>query len=196
MSNRSNETIWPALLFIGTWWSLSYYEWFEQYAYLWTLALWLVGWLAIRMLSSTVHQLGFRGWVLLLEVAAWYALALWLVPLEPLTKILLLWGVATPLLFVGNVWRRTFERFPPVQGLMHGTLNLSAAVGLAAVPVCAWRVGPDFFAQLAQAVGMGAAACLFLYYGWRLAAPPPGAQFDARLGSMHSFRQRGMSDER
>jgi len=194
--NRHSEPIGAVLLFFGTWWALTYYPLFEDFAFLWTLALWSAGWVAIRMFSSTVHRLGFWGWVLLLEVAAWYVLAGWLAPLDGITKILLLWGVATPLLMIGNVWRRAYDRFPPVQGLMHGALIVFAAVALVAVHVLAWRLGPDFMMQMALAAAVSAAAAMLLYYGWRLGAPPPGGHYDARLGTMESFRRRGISHER
>jgi hypothetical protein len=196
MSTRSNETIWPSLTFLWTWWRLTYYPFFEAFAFLWAIALWFVGWGAIRMFSSTVHNLGFWGWVRLFELATLYGLALWLAPFEAPTTILLLWGVATPLLFIGNVWRRAYDRFPPVQSVMHGALNLFAAAVLIAAPVFAWRMGPDFLPQLALSLGAASAGCLALYYGWRLAAAPPNGQFDARIGTMDSFRLRGMSDER
>jgi len=195
MSTRSNETIWPALIFLWTWWAFTQYPALEAYGYPGAIVLWFVGMIAARTFSSTVHLQGFWGWVLLLEVAGWYALAFF-APLHPVSIILILWGVATPLLFVGNVWRRTHERFPPIHGLLTVTRYLMAAATVVAVPVAAWRFAPGFWLGLAQASCFAAAGWLCLWYGWRLAAPPPAGQYDARLGSAESFRQRGFSHER
>lgn len=195
MNNRS-EPIWPGLLFLWAWWRLSDYPEIGGYAFFLAFALWLVGWLAIRMLSATAHRLGFWGWVMLLEVTGWYSLALWAVPLDLVTLIFVLWGVATPVLFVGNVWRRAFDRFPALQGVMHAVPPLTLAASVLAVPVYAWQAGPDFLSQLVWTAGFAAAACLCLWYGWRLASPAPSGEYDARLGSVDGFRRRGVSYER
>lgn len=196
MSARNNDSIWPGVLFFGLWWAFTHYPVFEAYAFLFALAYCYIGWAATRMFSSAVHQRGFWGWTLLLELGAWYALALWLAPFETMTTVLLLWGVATPLLFVGNVWRRAYDRFPPAQGFMGGVLSIVAIAGIGALPVIAWRIGPDFFWQLLATLAGAAATCLSLHYGWRLAAPPPSGQYDARTGTIASFRRRGISSER
>jgi hypothetical protein len=195
MSARSNETIWPGLIFLGTWWAFAQYPVFEPYALPGALALWFVGLIAVRMFSSTVHHRGFWGWVLLLEIAGWYCLAFF-APLEPLTTLLLLWGVATPLLFVGNIWRRTYDRFPPLRGFLRVTCNLAIAASLTALPVVAFWVGSSFWPQLAEASAFTAAGWLCLWYGWRLAALPPSGEYDARFGSVDDFRRRGFSHER
>ena len=195
MSNRS-EPIGEALLFLWAWWRLYQHPQIGGYAFFCALALWLVGWTAARMFSSAVHRQGFWGWMKMLEVAVWYGLALWLVPIDIVTTAFLLWGIATPLLFVGNIWRRVYERFLPIQVAMLAITRMSAIAGVVAVPFIAWQFGPDFPGQLALVSGVFAAGAGLLFYGWRLAGPPSGGQYDARLGSMEEFRQRGISHER
>lgn len=194
--HRTNESILPSLLFLWAWWKLGDYPGLGADPFLWAVCLWFVGLIAVRMLSSAVHQRGFWGWVLILELATWYGVALWYGPLEPATRVLLLWGVATPLLFAGNVWRRAYERFPLLQGVMRFVVMLGVAGGLAAVPVFAWRSGPDLLPQLGWTVAEAAAVAVLLYYGWRLAAPSPSGQYDARIGSFETFKRRGVSGER
>lgn len=195
MNNRS-ENIWPGVLFLWAWWKLSSYPQIGGgYAFLIAIALWFVGWIAIRMFSGAVHRLGFWGWTLLLEVTAWYSAALWKAPFDIVDLIFLLWGVGTPLLFVGYVWRRAGERFPPLQGFMHVMVLLALAASVVSTPVFAWRAGPDFWRELIEAAGF-AAGWLCLWYGWRLAAPPPSGQYDARLGTVDGFQRQGVSYER
>jgi hypothetical protein len=194
LAMNRNETIWPALVFFWAWWKLD--ALIGGYAFFGAIGLWFVGVIAIRMCSSTVHRLGFWGWVRLLELAGWYALAFTAMPYEGPTSILLMWGVATPLLFVGNVWRRAYDRFPPIQGAMRGMVKLAAVLACIAVPVVPWWLGPSFMAQLGLVAGAAVAAAIFLFYGWRLAAPPPSGQYDARLGTFETFQRRGMSHER
>lgn len=195
MSKHSNEAVWPALIFFATWWAFTQYPALEPYGFPGALTLWFVGVIAVRMFSSTVHHQGFWGWILLLEITSWFTLAFF-APLEPLTTVLLLWGVGTPLLFVGNVSRRAYDRFPPIQGLMGFMRYVAVGATVLAMPVTAWRLGASFWPALAQAGGFAAAGWLCLWYGWRLAAPPPSGQFDARLGTVESFRRRGLSHER
>jgi hypothetical protein len=191
MSNRS-ESIWPGLLFLWAWWKLSDYPQIGWYAFFCALALWFVGCIAIRMFSSAVHRLGFWGWVLLVEVTAWYSAALWKAPFDAVHVIFLLWGIATPLLFVGNVWRRGHERFPGLQGCIRIVVILALAASVVSTPVFAWRAGTD----LIETAGFAAAGWLCLWYGWRLAAPPPNGQYDARFGTVEGFQRRGVSYER
>ena len=196
MHNRS-ESVWPGLLFLWAWWRLSDYPEIDVvYAFFCALALCFVGWIAIRMFSGAAHRLGFWGWVLLLEVMGWCILALWAAPLDLVTLIFVLWGVATPLLFVGHVWRQAYERFPGLQGFMHAVIPLALAASVVCVPVYAWHAGPGFWSQLLWAGGFAAAGYLCLWYGWRLAAPPPSGEYDARLGSAATFQRRGVSYER
>lgn len=196
MSSRQNESILPGLLFLWAWWKLSDYPQIGGYAFFCALALWYVGWIAVRMFSSAVHRLSFWGWTLLLEVTAWYSAALWKAPFDIVDLIFLLWGVATPLLFVGYVWRRAGERFPPLQGFMHVMAILALAASVVSTPVLAWHTGPDFWRELIEAAAFAAAGWLCLWYGRRLAAPPPSGQYDAQLGSVDGFRRRGVSYER
>jgi hypothetical protein len=195
MQSRS-EPIWPGLLFLWAWWRLSDYPQIGWYAFFCAIALWFVGWIAIRMFSGAVHRLRFWGWVMLLEVTGWYSLALWTAPLDATTVIFLLWGIATPLLLVGNVWRQAYERFPGLQGFMHAVTPVALVVSAVCVPVYAWHAGPDFWSQLLWACGFAAAGYLCVWYGWRLAAPSPSGEYDARLGSVDGFRRRGVSYER
>jgi hypothetical protein len=196
MNNRS-ENIWPGVLFLWAWWKLSSYPQIGGgYAFLIAIALWFVGWIAIRMFSGAVHRLGFWGWTLLLEVTAWYSAALWKAPFDIVDLIFLLWGVGTPLLFVGYVWRRAGERFPPLQGVMRVMAMLALAASAVSTPVFAWRAETDFGRALIEAAGFAAAGWLCLWYGWRLAAPPPSGQYDARLGTVDGFQRRGVSYER
>src|ERR1051325_1909295 len=192
---RSNEALWPALVFLWTWWAFTQYPALKPYGFFGAIVLWFVGVVATRMFSSTVHLQGFWGWVLLLEVAGWYALAFF-GPLDAVSVILILWGVATPLLFVGNVWRRAHDRFPPIHGLMRFVRYGSVIATVAVAPVVAWRFGRGFWLTLAEASGFAAAGWLCLWYGWRLAALPQSGEYDARLGPLDSFRRRGFSHER
>jgi hypothetical protein len=194
--NRANESIWPGLLFLWAWWRLSDYPQIGGYAFFCAIALWFVGWIAIRMFSGAVHRLGFWGWVMLFEVTGWYSLALSAAPLDAVTLIFLLWGVATPLLFAGNVWRRAHDRFPALQGAMRVVHIVALAASVVSTPVFAWQAGPEFLSQLMEASGFAAAGYLCLWYGWRLAAPSPSGEYDARLGSVDSFQRRGVSYER
>jgi hypothetical protein len=194
--SRGAEPILPGLLFFAAIYKLSEYPLIGGAALLIGLALWFVGWLAIRMFSSTVHQLGFWGWVRLLEVAVWCVGALYLVPLTEVTTFFLLWGVATPLMFVGNVWRRAYERFPPIQFLMRGLLVLIAVLTAAAAPVAAWRYSGIVIAEPLLVLSGVLGTLLSLFYGWRLAAPAPTGQYDARVGSFEAFKRRGVSGER
>jgi hypothetical protein len=196
MGSRQNENIWPAVLFLWAWWKLSDYPRIGGYAVLVAIALWFVGWVAIRMFSGAVHRLGFWGWTLLLEVAAWYSAALWKAPFGTVDLIFLLWGVATPLLMVGHVWRRAHERFPALQGFMYVVLIVALMASVVTTPVLAWHGGPDFWPALIEAAGFAASGWLCLWYGWRLAAPPSSGEYDARLGSVDGFRRRGVSYER
>jgi hypothetical protein len=196
MSSRQNESILPSLLFVWAWWKLSDYPHVGGYAFFAAIALWFVGWIAIRMFSSAVHRLGFWGWVLLIEVTAWYSAALWKAPVHTVDLIFLLWGVATPLLFAGHVWRRGHARFPRLQGVMHVMAVLALAASFVSTPVFAWQAGPDLGPQFLAAVGFAASGWLCLWYGWRLAAPPPSGEYDARLGTVDGFQRRGVSYER
>lgn len=196
MSSRQNESILPGLLFLWAWWKLHDYAWIGGWAFVAALALWFVGWIATRMFSGAVHRLGFWGWMLVLEVAAWYIAALWKAPVDIVHLIFLLWGVATPMLFAGHVWRQAHERFTALQGFLRGAVILAMVATVASTPVFAWRAGPDFWGELIEAAGFTGAWWLCLWYGWRLAAPPPGSQFDARLGTVEGFGRRGVSYER
>src|ERR1043166_8266552 len=73
LAMNRNETIWPALVFFWAWWKLD--DLIGGYAFFGAIGLWFVGVIAIRTCSSAVHRLGFWGWVRLLELAGWYALA-------------------------------------------------------------------------------------------------------------------------
>lgn len=194
--NRLNDSIWPAVLFFGTWWAVSYYDFFEHYAFFWTLGLWFTGWLAIRMLGGAAHRLGFRGWLLILQLAVGYGLFLQFVPRETITKLLLLWGVATPLVLIGSVWRRTYERFPLIRRVMKGAVFALTGAACVAVPALAWTNSADFLAELAAAGAASGSGGILLYYGWRLAEPALSGTYDARFGTQESFQQAGISDER
>jgi len=194
--SRQSETVLPGFLFAGTWWTLGYYPFFEPYAFFWAAALSLVGYMAIRVLGGATHRLGFRGWLLILQLAIGYGLFLQFVPLDSITKILLLWGIATPLLLIGSAWRRVYDRFPSVDRLLNAIVCILGCVACAAVLILAWRSGGAFRPELVFNGIACVLGCTLLYYGWRLAEPLPSGKYDARFGTQDDFRHAGVSDER
>jgi hypothetical protein len=189
------ETIWPAVIFLTTWYALTNYSALEVWAYPGALVLWLVGVLAHRMASRAVFRLGERAWWLLVQLALWYGLFLFLAPIEGFGNALILWGIATPLVLASAVVRRLRERFPHALDPAVERRWLLFLLGACLLAAALWRP-LGFWHGSAVAAISAVLALIPLYYGWELAGDPPRGDRDARFGTEDSFRAAGMSDER
>lgn len=192
---QKSETIWPALIFLTTWYALTNYPALEIWAYPGALLLWLVGVLAHRMASRAVFRLGERAWWLLAQLVFWYALFLFLAPLEGFGNALVLWGIATPLMLVSAVIRRLRQRFPHAIDSAMQRRWLVFLPGVCLLAAALWRPLGLWHGSATAAI-IAVLAIIPLYYGWELAGDPPRGDRDARFGSEDSFRAAGMSDER
>jgi hypothetical protein len=193
-----NESKGPVILFFGTLLVLAYSEnqMLSEHAGEITLGLMLIGWLAIKMLGHATARLGKKAWLLILQLAVWYALFLWLVPADPNNKILILWGVGTLLGFAGAGARLIHERFPRVRAVMEGTSPRALALACITGALGSGLHGSGFWLGLFATLIACLLAAIPFYYGWHLAEPLPRGQHDARFGTGESYRKAGMSDER
>lgn len=185
-----------AVIVVGAWWALAEYPLFADNAFVLAIILWFVGKGVLRMFSSSMSRLGARGWWLILQLIAWCALYWWWDTKDAVAKILLLWGVGTPLLFLGALWRLGHDRFPILQ---RGFVVLPRMLLLmlhAGWTVWYWFGGAGLIDVLVGAAVSSLEVAVPLYYGWRLAEPLPRKVHDARFGSREGFRTAGLSDER
>ena len=118
---------------------------------------------------------------------------------RPGDQDLLLWGVATPLLFVGAVWRRAYEGFPAIQCKASDNVRSGAAgdrrVGIALFAWMAW-IAPAFALALAF-VGTALSGNPASTTAGVSAGPLQRRENDARFGYVEaSTTGRGVSDER
>jgi hypothetical protein len=194
--SRQNEPLLPSILFIATWWALETYTPFEGYGLLLTMALWWLGYLAIRMASHAVYRLGAKAWYLMLQLAVWSGLFLYLGPVEPIRKILILWGIGLPLVFTGAIAHRLYDRFPKAHRAFDPTPRVLYCGAFLVLPGFFWWQHSDFLAGVIAATVVCTLASIPLYYGWRLAERRSGGDRDARFGAEESYRDAGMSDER
>ena len=194
--NARNESLLPALIFLWTWWTLSNFNLIGDYALFVAILLWLIGVLAQRMAGNALFRLKGKAWGWLLQLALWYAAFLWLSPLQTSDKILLLWGVATPLAMAGGACRWAYDRYPLLEPVFKsGPIVPPAALTFVLMAVFAWWAGNGLTTGLIVAALTSAFATIPLYYGWKLASPLPRGPRDARFGTEDSFRTAGMSDE-
>jgi hypothetical protein len=193
--NRSNETIWPVLIFLGTWWALSTTR-LENYAFILAIVLWFVGRSAIKLAGQAVFRLGMRAWWLLGQVAATFAIFLCAVPAEPLHALLVVWGIAVPLVMAGGAAGLLYERFPQARATFHIGAQYALGLTLLLAPFLAWATGFGVLESRAGNLLVAALAAASLYFGWRLAERPARGAHDAHFGNAGDYRQAGMSDER
>jgi hypothetical protein len=194
----ANESKGPAILFFGTWFALGSGDnkVLSDHAFELSLYLMLAGWLAIKMLGHATARLGKRAWYLILQLAVWYVFFLWLVPAAPVTKIVFLWGLATPLGFAGAGARRLYERFAHLRDAMNSAPAPALALACTIGAVWSWLDGSGFWTGLFVTLICCLFASIPFYFGWHLAEPLPRGDRDARFGTGDSYRKAGMSDVR
>jgi hypothetical protein len=193
---ESTESKGPTILFFGTWYALSYYAPLENYAFLSTCFLMTIGWLALRLAGRASFRLGPKGWLLLFQVALWFGVFLWFAPVTEVTKIVLVWGVGVPLIFMGAGYRLLRTRFPRFEKELEHAPLIAAGTLLLGLPLLARISGSGFLFGLLAAFGLCTMGAIPAYYGWRLAEPLARGERDARFGTEDDYRKAGMFDER
>ncbi len=191
----SNETIWPAVIFIGTWWALSTTR-LEHYAFVLAIVLWLVGRGAIKLAGQAVFRLGMRAWWLLLQLAGCFALFLGVTPGQAHLKILVVWGIAVPLVMSAGGARLLYDRFPQAHAVWRSGAPYVLGIALLLAPFLSWATGFGVLDSRVANLLVTTLAGASLVYGWHLAGQPMSGAHDARFGSADDYRQAGMSDER
>lgn len=185
--SRPNDTIWPAVIFVGAWWALGTTR-LENHALLLAFALWFVGRAAIKLAGQAVFRLGMRAWWLLLQLAACYVLFLGLATAEWHHKILAIWGIGLPLVMAGGGARLAYERFPEVRVLFQRGALYALGITLLLAPFLLWITGFEMFESRVANLLVAMLAAVSLYYGWLLAALPAHGGHDARFGSAGDYR--------
>jgi len=193
--NRSNENIWPALIFFATWWALST-TWLTNYAFVFAIVLWLVGRAAIKLAGQAVFRLGMRAWWLLMQLAAIFALFFGIVPAEPHHAILVVWGIGLPLVMASGAARLLYERFSQARAMMQTSALYALGLTLLLVPFLSWATGFGVLDSRSGNLLVAALAATSVFYGWRLAERPMSGAQNAHFGSAGDYRRAGMSDER
>ena len=191
-----NENVLPGIIFIATIWALITYTPFQMAAYFIAIALWLVGMAAVRFVGHSHFRLGPRAWLLTLQIGLWFALFLFFFPADLPPKILTVWGIGVPLVFVGAGARWVHGRFPQLHEALSPALVPVAGGAVAVGTLACWIMGLGLVSGFCATLATGAMAAIPLYYGWQFARPLPRGERDARFGSGESFRDAGMSDER
>jgi hypothetical protein len=194
--SAQNESKGPTILFLVVWWVLAHEARYEDHDFLYALLLMVIGWLAIRMAGNAVCRLGWRAWLLLLQVALWFGLYVWFMPEAWYLNALTLWGVGIPLLFTGAALRLVYEGFPQYERGLALILRGLCILFLIFGPFVWWDafggVRGGFWETSLQIIF----AAISLTYGWKLAKPVPHGERDARFGSLEDYRVAGMSDDR
>jgi hypothetical protein len=159
--------------------------------------LWLSGWLGLRLAGHAVARLGAHAWSLLVQLAGWFGLYVWLAPGETGRHIIIVWGIGLPLVIVGALTRRLYDLFPPRgQRFLATLLEDLCRVMPVLVPLVVWWEGEGLlFGFILVAVYLVLPA-IPLAYGWRLGAAPAYDERNARFADPDDFHQAGMSDER
>ncbi len=194
--SRQSESVLPGIIFIATIWAVVTYTQFQLSAYFIAIALWFIGMGAVRFVSRSHFRLGYKAWLLTLQVAVWFTLFLSFFPDDLPPKILILWGIAVPLVFVGAGVRWLHERFGEWWAKLEAAAAPAGFACVAVVTAICWIAGIGFWAALFKTLATGAMATIPLYYGWQFGQPLPRGERDARFGSEDAFRDAGMSDER
>jgi hypothetical protein len=194
--SAQSESKGPVILFCILWWVLAHEPDYESHAFLYALALMLIGWLAIRLAGNGYSRLGKRAVFLMLQVAGWFFLFLSFAPGRPNLKLLAIWGFGIPLVFAGAAARLTHDRFPKIQKRPDEVLGVLFGTALTFGTLGQWEAGYGFWASLWRTIVVIIFSLIPLYYGWRLGEPVPRGERDARFGSQDDYRAAGMSDER
>lgn len=161
------------------------------------IALLLLGiaWLGTRLASTAVYRLGWSGKWFLLQLAIWFGVFLYLVQAPPGTKVLLLWGIAIPLVILGGLWRAACARFERLHRIHSASARILLPLVFGYLSLGFWMANWPLWRAPLAAVTVGSLALIPLYYGWQLGAPRPRGVHDARFGSEDSYHRAGMSDE-
>ena len=166
-----------------------------DYAFITALGLVAILWLAVKFAGRAVFRLGRDGWFLIAQVAAWFGLFLWFAPVGTVAKIVLVWGIGVPLIFVGAGARAFGNAYPKMLTALESGLHY----GLPALCIVAALVssaqGFGFLSGLFGALVVCALSAIPLYYGWHLAEPRPRGERDAHFGSEEDYRKAGVSDD-
>jgi hypothetical protein len=191
----NQENMGPGVLFLGAWWTLSEYPPLSDYAFITAVALMVILWLAVKFAGRAVFRLGRDGWFLIAQVAAWFGLFLWFVPAGVVSKILLVWCMGIPLIFIGAGARALGNAYPKVStgletGLRYGLPALCIVIALVSS-----AQGSGFLTGLFGALIVCALSTIPLYYGWQFAEPRPRGERDARFGTEDDYRTAGVSDD-
>jgi hypothetical protein len=158
------------ILFLITWWALANHTPFEDYAFGLAIVLMAIAWLAISMAGQAVARLGSNAQFLIVQIAIWFGLYLWFIPAQPLSKILVLWGVGIPLVMVGGISRLVHERFWRLRSRLDRVPQAAVLLLFTAAPLVSWAKGPGFWPGLGVAFLLTTLPAIPLYYGWQLAA--------------------------
>jgi hypothetical protein len=191
----NHESKGPAVLFLGAWWILSDYAPLAEHAFITAIALMVILWLAVKFAGRVVFRLGRDGWFLIAQVAVWFGLFLWFVPAGAITKILLLWGLGIPLIFVGAGARALGHASPKILTVLESGLRYGLPVLCIVTALVASAQGYGFLPGLFGALVVCALSAIPLYYGWRAGEPCPCGERDARFGSEEDYRKAGVSDD-
>lgn len=196
MAQAENEGVGRFVLFVITWYALSNYAPLENWAFLSTSFLWLVGWLAIKLAGRASFRLGAKAWGLMVQVALWFLLFLWLAPVTETTKIVLVWGVGIPLIIAGAALRVLHAKFSQFQHPIERAPLIAACAIMLGTPLLCRINGFGFWYGLLAAAGLCIMGAVPAYYGWCLGQPLARGARDARFGGEEDYRDAGMFDER
>ena len=194
--NRSSESALPGLAFIATIWALAEYTPFDIWSYPIAIAMFVMALAAYRSLGRAHLRLGAAGWSLTGQVAAWFLLFVLFFPAPLPLKILIVWGIGVPLVYMGAAARYLWERFPACRGMSEKALMPAVCASAIVATFLGWMRDFGLAASFFGALAIGAMAMIPLYYGWEYAKPLQSDERDARFGTEDGFRRAGMSDER
>lgn len=153
--------------------------------------LWVIAWLGARMASSAISRLGGKAWSLLIQLGLLFAAFIWLAPGGYGLKLLVVWGIAVPLVFMGAIGRRLHalcEGCP--KSVSRWARDLVLACG-AAVFIYACFVEGLYMAVIGA--GLLSLAIVPAFYGWLLAETPVLLRRDARFGNELEFNSAGVA---
>ncbi len=191
----NHESKGPAILFLGAWWVLSDYSPLSDHAFFVSIFLMGILWLAIKFAGQAVFRLGRDGWFLIAQVVVWFGLFLWFAPADAVTKIVLVWGIGIPLIFVGAGARRLGHSYPTMLAILETGLRYGLPALCIVVALIASAQGHGFVPGLFGALVVCALSAIPLYYGWQFAEPRPRGERDARFGTEEDYRKAGVSDD-